>query len=71
MLDCNLCNYFKSVNSSSKNSSVCMCELTGFIFHKDVQDYDIEYPCYNFQFERKEPEIEEICEIEQDELKLA
>lgn len=71
MLDCKLCNYYKSVNSSSAEENKCMCQLTGFVFHKDTEEYDIEYPCYNFQFEREAPEDYEIVASESEELKLA
>lgn len=71
MLDCELCNYFKSMNSDSKGDNICMCELTGFVFHKKVEDYEIEYPCYNFNLEVNEPKGQETMEIEYDELKLA
>lgn len=71
MLDCKLCNYFKSINSGKSAEHKCMCQLTGFVFHKETEEYDIEYPCYNFEFERKAPENEELTAAESDELKLA
>ena len=71
MLDCKLCNYFKSVNSNSKGVNVCKCELTDFIFNKDIENYEIEAPCSNVNFERLEMETKESLEMEYDELKLA
>ncbi|MDP4088120.1 MAG: hypothetical protein Q8930_02475 [Bacillota bacterium] len=71
MLDCELCNFFKTKNSELKSEVVCMCELTGFVFHDKVEDYDIEYPCYSFNLEIMEPKSKENAEIEFDELKLA
>jgi hypothetical protein len=71
MLDCKLCNYFKSTDNSSKGVKVCKCELTGFQFNKRVSDYQIEYPCSNVNFERLDMETKESLEMEYDELKLA
>lgn len=71
MLDCELCNYFKMKSSDSKGESVCMCELTGFVFHNKVEDYDIEYPCYSFNMEVSEPKSKEMLETEYDELRPA
>jgi hypothetical protein len=52
MLNCELCNYYKSLQANneagSKNSSVC--ELVNFTFNKDIEELDIEYPCFDFHF---------------------
>ena len=71
MLDCGLCNYLKTIDTNSKGVNVCKCELTGFIFNQQIDNYEIEYPCYNVNFERLEMETKESLELEYDELKLA
>jgi hypothetical protein len=48
MLNCDLCNYFKSSTAFKElnGRNTCLCELTGFAFSKNLEDYEIEYPCY-------------------------
>lgn len=47
MLNCELCDYYKAVNSKNKN--VCMCEFTGFVFHKEPEEYEMNsHPCYAY-----------------------
>lgn len=49
MLSCEICAYFKTTRAAAKTN--CMCDLTGFVFHKKVEDYEMEnYPCYDYQF---------------------
>jgi hypothetical protein len=69
MLSCDLCNYYD--DASGKKQSKCMCELTGFVFHKKPEEYDLEnYPCYDYKITWKKPAEEqyEIIEIAQKKL---
>ena len=53
MLNCELCNYLKTKESKSSNESKCVCEFTGFVFNKNIEDYDTEiHPCYDYQFSK-------------------
>lgn len=50
MLNCKLCDFFKSADAFSQSKGKCVCEYTGFIFHKNIEDYDMEnHPCYEYQ----------------------
>lgn len=65
MLNCEYCDYLKNNSFKGQNSSKCMCELTGFVFHKNIEDYQLEsHPCYHYPVSKAEV-------IEQAELKLA
>lgn len=58
MLNCELCDYYKTADFKASNSSKCFCEITGFVFHKSVQDYEMEnYPCYNYELNAEFEEI--------------
>lgn len=46
MLNCELCNYLKTMNLKGSNKKISVCEYTDFVFRKNIEDYDIEYPCY-------------------------
>jgi hypothetical protein len=49
MLHCDLCDYYKTTHTKGQSTAKCMCELTGFVFHKKVEDYDFEnHPCYEY-----------------------
>lgn len=49
MLYCDLCDYCKTAQSRANGQSKCVCEITGFVFHKKPEEYDMEnYPCYNY-----------------------
>jgi hypothetical protein len=50
MLDCELCNYYKKENVDVKKKHNCFCEITGFEFKKDIEEYEMEYPCFNGEF---------------------
>lgn len=43
MLNCNLCDYLKRDNCGNK----CYCEITGFNFVRNIEEYDMEHPCYS------------------------
>jgi len=50
MLNCQLCDFFKTTESKAQNKSKCVCEYTGFVFHKKVEDYEMEnHPCFDYQ----------------------
>ena len=50
MLNCQLCDFFKSADTIAQSKGKCVCEYTGFVFHKKVEDYDMEnHPCYEYQ----------------------
>ena len=54
MLHCDLCNYFEGTQTIGQMKSKCMCQLTGFVFHKKPEDYDMEnHPCYDYEVKRK------------------
>jgi hypothetical protein len=49
MLNCEKCNYIKRVGSKEAKGVHFCCELTGFMFKKDFQDYDMDnHPCFNY-----------------------
>lgn len=71
MLNCELCDYFKETKANAQNVTKCMCEFTGFVFHKNPEDYDMEkHPCYDYEINVVPAEEEEI-DIIASELKLA
>ncbi|ERI94473.1 hypothetical protein HMPREF1982_01109 [Clostridiales bacterium oral taxon 876 str. F0540] len=50
MLHCDLCDYYKTANTKGQGAGKCMCELTGFVFHKNVEEYDLEnHPCFDYE----------------------
>lgn len=57
MLDCKICNYYKKVNADIRNSSACVCEMTGFEFKKDIEEYEMDYPCYDAGFNMEQLNI--------------
>lgn len=72
MLNCDLCEYFKTSQSRNQKIGKCICEITGFVFHKSPEDYDLEnYPCYDYQFDNKSEAEEKIIMVEPKEKKLA
>lgn len=72
MLYCDLCNYFSSMQSKGQNKSKCVCEITGFVFHKKPEEYDMEnYPCYDYEVKSNCADKEELQAIEIAEKKLA
>ena len=65
MLNCEYCDYLKNNNLKGQKNSKCLCELTGFVFHKEVQDYEMEnHPCYDYP-------VSKLMREEKAELKLA
>lgn len=72
MLNCDLCEYFKTAQSRNQNASKCVCEITGFVFHKNPEDYELEnYPCYDYQVNNRVEAEEKIIMVEVKEKKLA
>ena len=71
MLNCELCDYYKSVDFKTSSSAKCVCEITGFVFHKAVEDYDMEnHPCYNYELNTEFAKVETpVVDIEK--LKMA
>ena len=57
MLDCEICNYYKKVNTGVIKKNACVCEMTGFEFKKAVEEYEMEYPCYNNGFNMEQLNI--------------
>jgi hypothetical protein len=63
MLNCEWCDYYKTMDFKANGGTKCMCEVTGFVFHKAVEDYEMEnHPCYNYELnvefeEVKKPHI--------------
>lgn len=50
MLYCQSCDYLKTKKSKSSNENKCVCEFTGIVFQKNIEDYDMEiHPCYDYQ----------------------
>ena len=50
MLNCELCDYLKSMKLKGSSESKHMCEFTGFVFHKKFEDYEMEnHPCYGYE----------------------
>lgn len=54
MLNCNLCDYYREVQNDGKadHGKASFCEFSGFVFNKDLQDLDIEYPCSDISYEQ-------------------
>jgi hypothetical protein len=52
MLNCELCNYFKTINLKHSNKIIGVCEYTDFVFQKNIEDYEIEYPCYEAEMNK-------------------
>jgi DNA helicase TIP49 (TBP-interacting protein) len=51
MLECKLCDYYKSFsNHVCPNHDAGKCEFTGMLFFDDVENLDIEYPCYKISY---------------------
>jgi hypothetical protein len=57
MLDCGICNYYKEVNTDVRKNNSCVCEMTGFEFKKDMEEYEMEYPCYDNGFNMEQLNI--------------
>jgi hypothetical protein len=57
MLNCEVCNYYKSSNVNIRENKACICEMTGFEFKKDIEEYEMEYPCYNDGFNMEQLNI--------------
>lgn len=46
MLNCEKCNYVMKMNGRNT------CELTGFIFKKSFEDYEMDFhPCYEYSID--------------------
>ncbi|MFL0268610.1 hypothetical protein [Candidatus Clostridium radicumherbarum] len=59
MLYCDQCNYYKTAHVKSLKVSKCMCELTGFVFYKKPEEYNLEkYPCYYYELKTRKVEKE-------------
>lgn len=55
VLYCDLCNYY----AEAKGKTKCICELTGFAFHKEPHEYDMEnYPCFDYQINKGDTSVE-------------
>jgi hypothetical protein len=60
---CNLCNYYKTANLKTQNTSKCICELTGFVFHNKPEEYNLEkYPCFDYELKTRKIETVELKE---------
>lgn len=72
MLNCGLCNYYKNVNSNTVNKSICMCEFTGFIFHKQPEEYEMkDHPCYEYEINKGTVKTEKVITVNEKEAKSA
>jgi hypothetical protein len=61
MLNCELCDYYKTADFKANSSTICMCEITGFVFHKAVEDYEMEnHPCYNYELNAEFEEVKKM-----------
>lgn len=47
MLQCEYCDYYREVRKSSgaMGKTESLCEFTGFVFTRDVNELNIEHPC--------------------------
>lgn len=62
MLNCEKCNYIKEVRSKESKGAHMSCELTGFIFNKNFEDYEMEnHPCFNYNIQEEELEADSIA----------
>ncbi len=67
MLNCKYCNYFKSASEAGEalsrfgctNFSMAdsgeptgICDYTGVVFDREIEELDIEYPCNSFEAKR-------------------
>lgn len=72
MLNCGLCDYYKTVNSNSKKRSICMCEFTGFVFHKEPEEYEVNnHPCYDYEANKVAAKVEKVILVSESEVKTA
>ncbi|MEL7657135.1 MAG: hypothetical protein AAGU75_14655 [Bacillota bacterium] len=64
MLSCKYCDYYEELKTKSEGGKdkVSVCQFTDFIFTKDVEAMDIEYPCKNMSFQDYLDSIQEIKE---------
>lgn len=50
MLYCESCDYLKTRVFKSSNESKSVCEFTGFVFDRNIEDYVMEiHPCYDYE----------------------
>lgn len=72
MLNCEYCDYLKRSNSRNESGiGQCMCELTGFVFYKNIEDYEIEYPCSNTQLTAAAADFDDTLEIDSNDTEIA
>lgn len=72
MLSCNSCSYMKKFDSCNSDKNKQFCELTGFVFHKEIEDYEMEnHPCYEYKLVENEEIIIESEFVENEEFKTA
>jgi hypothetical protein len=47
-MDCKYCDYFKMMKglNESSGSENFICEFAGYIFPEDVEEMNMEYPCF-------------------------
>lgn len=47
MINCGLCDYFKTIEFSGK--TFCYCELMGFLFDNQIEEYEFDItPCHEY-----------------------
>ena len=52
MLNCENCNYIKKMSGKDVKNVQMSCTLTGFVFRKEFEDYEMgNHPCYNYKFQ--------------------
>lgn len=53
MLNCEQCNYIRTREQSEPKSIKYVCNFTGFVFNKEISDYDMnEHPCYCYSYDQ-------------------
>jgi len=72
MLYCESCDYLKTTNSKALNKNKTVCGLTGFVFLKNIEDYDMKnHPCYDYPVNKLTYSSERISNVRDTNLKIA
>ena len=62
MLSCKYCDYYEEMKTKSENGKdrVSVCQFTDFMFTKDVETLEMEYPCKDMSFQDYLDSVENI-----------
>jgi hypothetical protein len=72
MLYCESCDYLKSASFKASVEKKCVCGLTGFVFHKNIEDYEMEnHPCYDYPANKLTYSSAPVLNLKSSNLKIA